>query len=178
MSVHRFEIRSTWDGQPALDAEAVDLTLELAAGDASGRLRVSAPYHGDPAPDAPPGRLDGLWDHEVVELFLLGTEQRYLEIELGPHGHWLGLRLAGRRRVVDDAVPIQWNARIEGARWTGEARFAQSALPPGSFAANAYAIHGVGASRRHLAWRPVHGDEPDFHRLEAFGALELVEGDA
>ena len=32
----------------------------------------------------------GLWDYEVVELFLLNSDtEEYLELEFGPHGHYL-----------------------------------------------------------------------------------------
>ncbi len=44
----------------------------------------------------------------------------------------------------------------------------RSWLPPGPHRVNAYAIHGVGAARRYLAWAPSEGEGPDFHRLEAF----------
>jgi hypothetical protein len=36
------------------------------------------------------------WDlcnHDVVELFLLGKDERYLQPEIGPYGHYLVLQL-------------------------------------------------------------------------------------
>ena len=48
-------------------------------------------------------------------------------------------------------------------------------LPPGLRALNLYAIHGTGRSRRYLAMTPVPGPAPDFHRLQAFTAIELPE---
>ena len=44
-------------------------------------------------------------------------------------------------------------------------------LPPDLCAANVYAIHGQGPSRRYLAWHPVPGPAPDFHRLDRFPPL-------
>ena len=61
----------------------------------------------------------------------------------------------------------------EGGRWRGHARIPKAWLPPGCDRVNAFAIHGQGDDRRHLAWRPAGGEKPDFHRLEAFGALAL-----
>lgn len=157
------------------NGESTDRVLPQAAElarDREVRLRIEAAFHDDPAPSEPPGRRDALWEFEVVELFLLGENDEYLEIELGPHGHWLGLRLTGRRRVVDDRIPIELSVARSGDRWTAEARLPGRCLPPGLHAANAYAIHGQGASRRYLASRPVPGDRPDFHRLEHFEPLD------
>lgn len=139
-------------------------------------LQVDAPYHGDPAPPGAPGSTPGLWDFEVVELFLLGRHNRYLEIELGPHGHYLVLELHGRRNPAATQNVLEFRAtRPEqaGGRWRGEARVPLAWLPPGMDRANAYAIHGVGAARCYLAWQPVPGDVPDFHRLEHFAPIAI-----
>jgi hypothetical protein len=132
-------------------------------------VEVEAPDHSDAPPPGPPGPTPRLWEHEVVELFLLGDAERYLEIELGPHGHHLVLSLHGRRRVEQQGLAIEYEARREGGRWGGRARVPRIWLPPGLARCNAYAIHGEGAARRHLAAFPVPGAEPDFHRLERFG---------
>ena len=165
MPSHRFEILSSWNGETLLPGEWA--TVDLLLGDPV-EVRVEAAYYGDPAPIDRPGRQYGLWEFEVVELFLLGDDDRYLEIELGPHGHWLALSLAGPRVVVDDWVPIEFEATQKGDRWTGRAQFDPSWLPTGLARANAYAIHGVADTRRHLATTPLPGDHPDFHRLDGF----------
>lgn len=183
--MHRLEITAAWDGGPLEQGEWARARLVLPDGLPDGLpdakqdevlLEVEAGFYGDPPPPAPGGRLDGLWDHEVVELFLLGRDEAYLEIELGPHGHWLGLRLSGRRRVADHRVPIAFRATRQGARWRGAARFAAAWLPPGLCAANFYSIHGVGPARRFLAMAPVPGEAPDFHRLEHFPPLAPHSG--
>lgn len=171
----RFELRCAWDGSPLRADESASIELEVRPQEVT--LRIEAAFHGDPAPPAPPGRLDGLWDFEVVEVFLLGADERYLELEFGPHGHWLGLRLAGRRCIIDDRVPIDFETRFTPSGWTGHARLGPEALPEGLTAANGYAIHGAGPARRHLAMYPVPGPTPDFHRLECFGPLEGLRAD-
>lgn len=53
-------------------------------------MKVQARFYDDTRPDADPGYLMGLWDYEVVELFLLNSQtEEYLELEFGPHGHYL-----------------------------------------------------------------------------------------
>ena len=164
----RFRIGTTWDGHVVGEDEAVD--LEISAGQSELTVRVSAPYHGDPCPDAPPGALDGLWNHEVVEVFLVGEGRPvpYIEIELGPHGHFLILRLSGiRNRIgrVDDARLL---AQIDGARWTGELVVPSEWLPHPIVRSCAFAIHGVGAARRYLSEVPLPGEKPDLHRPSQF----------
>ena len=78
----------TWDGVPVADGARVRLDWRDAV-----VIEVEAPFTGDAVPPAPRGRTDRLWEHEVVEVFLASeaaAAARYLEIELGPHGHWLG----------------------------------------------------------------------------------------
>ncbi len=164
----RLVIASTWEGAPAAPGERVTLLLE----DDGETLRVSvdAPRHDDPPPDAPPGPVWGLWEHEVVELFVLGPDETYTELELGPHGHHLLLRLAGRRNVVERMLPVdaRWGDRGADGRWRVDAVLPAAVLPPRPWRINAYTIHGKGGGRRYLAWSPAPGEAPDFHRLETF----------
>lgn len=147
--------------------------LQLELTEAALKVEFEAPYHGDPPPPGPAGHTDGLWNHEVVELFLLGADAHYLELEFGPAGHHLCLRLRGVRALAPAAsAPVaDYRCAIRAGRWHGEATVEVSELPAGLHACNAYAIHGVGAQRRYLAAQPVPGPAPDFHRLERFVAL-------
>ena len=110
-------------------------------------IEVDAPFYADPAPKGPPGSTWALWEHEVVEVFLMGQGESYTEVELGPHGHHLVLRLLGRRNIVERELPIEFEAHVEGDRWKGRARVPNSCLPDPILRLNAYAIHGTGAGR-------------------------------
>lgn len=173
----RLRIAQTWDGAEVGPREVT--TVELAAIAGGLEVRVEAPFHDDPAPAAPAGPTDRLWEHEVVELFLVAAGSdppEYTEIELGPHGHHLVLRLRGVRHRVAGPLAIEYRARIAGDSWRGRAVIPEAHLPPAPHRINAYAIHGLGDRRRHLAWRPVPGPAPDFHRLECFAPLALDLG--
>ena len=165
----RLLVDQTWDGEPVGDDERASLELRL--GEAELSVETEAPFHADPAPPGPPGSCDGLWEFEAVELFLLGDGQRYLEIELGPLGHYLVLQLRRARCVEAHGLPLEYASERVGGRWRGRARVPLGYLPPGLRACNAYAIHGLGPRRRYLAAHPVPGREPDFHRLDCFRAL-------
>ena len=165
-------VASLWSGEPCRSDEIVTVTVQKVAG---GALLVSidAPLQGDPEPSRPPGPTMGLWEYEVVELFLLGDDERYTEIEIGPGGHHLVLRLEGRRKVVQSRLPLDLSVRRGDGRWTAQARVPAEWVPTGDLRGNAYAIHGVGEARRYLAATPVPGEQPDFHRLECFPRLTL-----
>lgn len=162
----KIAIAQTWDGHPARAHERASIVV--AAQEQGLCLTVEAPFHDDPPPEAPPGPLWGLWEHEVVELFIVGPHQRYLEVELGPHGHHLALRLEGRRNPVEHGMAMDFEVHRDARSWTGRALLPWAWLPPRPWTWNAYAIHGQGSLRRHLAAHPVPGDQPDFHRLERF----------
>lgn len=174
-AVASLPIRHLWDGSPCRDDERAVVSVERVP-DGSLLIHIDAPFHDDPPPTAEPGSTDKLWEHEVVELFVLGDGDRYTELEVGPHGHFLVLRFEGQRTNGTSGHPLEVSvARSEG-RWTGTARLAAELLPPGEVGdlrGNAYAIHGVGEGRRYLAWTPVPGPHPDFHRLKHFAPLGL-----
>lgn len=163
------EIVRDWRGGPIAAGETV--RLDLALGADALVIDVAAPLHHDPKPDGPPGSFDALWHYEVVELFLLGDDDRYLEIELGPWGHYLVLELEGRRNVVASGRPIDFGVNRASAGWSGRAVVPAGWIPEPLGLGNAYAIHGSAGRRRHLALHPVPGEAPDFHRLECFGPI-------
>jgi hypothetical protein len=168
----RLVVATTWDGRLVAADEAVVVTVRGAVG--GWLVEADAPYHGDPAPGAPPGLLDGLWNHEVVELFVAGPGERYVEVELGPHGHVLVLAFDGVRRRAGPPVDVEAAATIRGARWSGRALLPAGLVPPPPHRANAHAIHGV-RPRHYLSHHAAPGPAPDFHRLDATVPVTLPQ---
>ena len=158
-------IEHTWDGHP-LPTPAATLSIQR-----NWHLTVTAPFHNDPPPSNPPGSCWKLWEHEVVELFVLGEDDQYLEVELGPHGHHLVLRLHGVRNIIEQQLPLDYRVTHSQGRWHGSTALHPDWLPTGTLRVNAYAIHGTGAHRQYAAWAPVPGPQPDFHRLQYFRPL-------
>jgi hypothetical protein len=159
-----------WDGSPAAPEERITLDLRARAG--ALEVTVDAPFHGDPPPPSPPGSTPGLWNFEVVELFLHAPDASYLELEFGPHGHSLALQLHGVRNVVA-TVQIEFHVDPPAdGRWRGRAVVSADFLPPGLARCNAHAIHGEGAARRYLSAIPAAGARPDFHRPDVTTPLD------
>ncbi len=168
-----------WSGEYV--GEQATLALSLDARELV--IEIEAVFHDDPPPSAPPGSCWALWEHEVVELFLLGEDDHYIEIEIGPHGHYLVLQLEGRRNITkrDLSLRIERLVVDRGAgTWRATARLDAAFVPSRPLWYNAYAIHGRGAARRYLAHAAMPGPAPDFHRLESFRlfSAELPAGPA
>ena len=134
-------------------------------------VAIDAAFTGDPAPPAPASAMPGLWDFEVVECFIAGPpwdrSASYVELELGPHGHWLAWSFAGYRNRVGD-VAIAATAARAGPRWSGRIVVPLDVLPPRPWRVHAAAIHGPAAARTHVVATPLGGDRPDFHRVADF----------
>lgn len=166
-------LKQTWDGQPSLPEEEIELHFHKTP---SGLLwSFEAPFWNDPAPKAPPGSHWGLWEYEAVELFLLGHNDAYLEVEVGPHGHHLVLALKGVRNHTKTTLSLNLHTSIEGQKWSARALIPWHLLPPGLCKFNAYALHGRGSQRRFLALHPVPGKTPDFHRLHCFAPFSIQD---
>jgi hypothetical protein len=163
-------IASTWDGRPVGPDERVRLFIAVV--DGAWCIRFDAPFHGDPAPDGPAGSRDGLWEHEVVELFVVGEDGQYTEVEWGPHGHHLLLRLGAPRRVHDRGHALDYVCSVGAGRWRGESRIPAALMPERPVAWNAFAIHGMPPARRYLAMSPLPGATPDFHQPGRFPRLQ------
>ncbi|MCB9507297.1 MAG: hypothetical protein H6700_08145 [Myxococcales bacterium] len=166
----RLDVAWTWDGAPARPDECAAVVVRRAGGQLV--VDIDAPFHGDPPPPAAAGELDGLWNHEVVELMLVGASGRYLELEVGPHGHSLAIALSGVRvrEALLDLASV--DVAISDGRWQARVTLDGRHVPPGVTAANAFAIHGIGTARRFLCAAPTRGERPDFHRLAEFVRID------
>lgn len=173
-----FQICYRWGGEPIAEEERATLSLSLRGERAL--LQVNAPYAGDPPPPGPPGHCFGLWTYEVVELFVASEArpERYLELELGPHGHFLALSFeevrAPNAHQLSAAGAASYRSEQRGARWSARLSFPQSWLPPAPWRGCAFSIAGVDGARRHLLSSPLPGEVPDFHQPTEFPPLPLL----
>lgn len=183
----RLEIASTWNGISIGADERATVDVHLDSRAERMVVEFRAPLHGDPAPPDPPGELDGLWNYEVVELFLAGpaggssppgsSRALYIELEVGPWEHFLALAFSAPRRRSTRLRPTSFEVKRRASRWRARLSLPFSDLPSTDIhrlRANAFALHGNGRQhpRRHLAAIPVPGELPDFHQLDLMANLE------
>jgi hypothetical protein len=182
-----FIIKDDWNGTTGPDSQALHITVSGGPARSSEQapasrsadnsaetscapllVRIDAPFYGDPAPVGRAGVCDGLWDYEVCEIFLVGSDSQYLELEFGPHGHYLALLLDGPRKILSHDNHLQYHAERHEGRWWGNAVVPAALVPDPIDRLNLFAIHGTGADRRYLAWSAVPGNQPDFHQPQSF----------
>jgi hypothetical protein len=127
----------------------------------------------------PRGFVAGLWQHDVGELFLKHAEcERYLEINLAPHGAWWSCLFQAYREPlaeskVESLVPVRLEAVTTADTWetslTISRAFLEEALGFGPRSrANVCFILGPPADRHHFSWASLPHDPPDFHRVADF----------
>lgn len=172
-SAQSLHVTSTWDGTLLPASQHIEISFWL--DQTSGHIAFSAPFYNDPPPSAPQGSTPQLWEHEVVEVFVAGSPTQdgwpYLELEFGPHGHYLLLQLSAVRKLKEQGFPCTYKARLQGQRWQGYAQVPRTLFPPQPWTWNAYAIHGSNQTRQYLAAFPTPGTQPDFHQPACFRPL-------
>lgn len=157
-----------WDGTPSPDDRLWAEVLVAQAGDGL-QLRVEAPMlHEQNVPDAPVGsRVEGLWEYDVVELFLVGPGHRYLEIELGAGGHFLALgfdSIRHRSDAYERFAPLLRYEKTSQKTWVSSVTIPWKMVPENLRALNAFAI----TAGQFLAYSPVPGEQPDFHQPDRY----------
>jgi len=160
----------TWNDIP-IDHKPVVIQMEQSSDGQSIQLMVTAPFFNDPTnPEGAPGQpFLGLWEYEVVELFLANDENQYVEIELCPWGQHLVLLLNGTRNAIRHSLPLQFTVENRNAdEWRGRAVIPLDYLPPRVTKMNAYAIHGSDSRRVYEALYPTPTGlfaDPDLYSL-------------
>jgi len=185
----KFEIEHYWDGDDVSQEHRPLLTISTDDGPEQPimTITVDAPYYNN----APPVKSDDacicLWDFEVVEIFIKGRMDKYIEIEMNPHGEFLILAMDGHKQCFHESLkPLKFEAKISENRWNAVLVIPFSYLPPPLicptcplFCFNAFAMHNEPTGeRKHLAHFAASAesgyDEPDFHRLHLFEGLPLA----
>ena len=182
----KFEISHSWDGDEIDDKDRVSITIGTEGGaEPVMIITVDAPYYDNPPPKKHDDTCVCLWDFEVVEVFIKGRMDKYIEIELSPHGDYLILAMDGHKQCFHESLkPKSYCAEISGNRWTGKLVIPFTYLPPPLvcahcplFCFNAFAMHDEAEKRMHFAHFPASAeggyDQPDFHRLHLFEGLPL-----
>lgn len=168
-----FFVNRLWNGELCSD-ERLWARAFLSQEKDGLRFSVTSPMlHEQSVPDAPMGsRVDGLWKHDVVELFLVGPGHRYLEIELGAGGHFLALGFESIRRrsqAYETFEPVVRFEKTTDKHWTSSVLIPWKMIPDNVRALNVFAI----LSGQFLALSPVPGEKPDYHQPDFFPHAQL-----
>ena len=124
--------------------------------------------------------VEGLWESDVAELFLMGPSGRYQELNLSPSGAWWCATFSGYRQrdSVLRCPSVKTSAQWDSGSWEAELSLDLADLP-------VLADSDLSRARLHVASildpeRPeylclghVGGGQPDFHRAENFLSVVL-----
>jgi len=170
-----FEIDKLWDGRLCAN-EALHAEVWITKREAGLEVRVHAPQLSNQRiPDAPHDtRVDGLWDYDVVELFFVGDDGTYTEVELGPGGNYLVLQFDGIRHRSNDWEGREFdhrNSTSTPGTWQSIIQLPWDTLPRHIVRANAFLV----MDGKYLAWNPIPGDKPDFHQPDTFPDVSIAE---
>lgn len=166
-------IKNLWDGSFCPD-DRLFAQVGISTTREGLQVQVQAPMlHEQRVPDAPTGsRVDGLWEYDVVELFLVGPGHQYLEIELGAGGHFLILgfdSVRHRENSYESFEPILRFERTGEKMWRSSLVIPWKMVPENLRGINAFAI----MSGQHLSFAPIPGKEPDFHQPDTYPQATL-----
>lgn len=169
-----FTVNAMWDGSPCGD-ERLHAEVWITKKQAGLSIRVHAPQlEGQSVPNAPVDtRVEGLWNFDVVELFFVGEDGKYTEVEIGAGGNYLVLAFDGVRQRSNDFAGREFDHRHSSTTpgtWQTAMTIPWDALPEKIMRMNAFVIAGG----HHLAMSPVPGTEPDFHQPDVFPEVTVA----
>jgi hypothetical protein len=176
LSAERTTVENCWDGT-SLEAP---LEWSLVCDDL--RVWFVCRIPGRPTFDQAHARgafVEGLWEHDVAEFFLMDAEGRYQEFNVSPTGAWWSCGFSGyRARAAGVAIPTEVlvETKIDPTGW--QVLFSVPSRELWTPLERIAGVHVAAISRsphaRYLSSSPVLGSTPDFHRRECFGAVEWV----
>lgn len=139
-----------------------------------GRAVTGECHHGD--------FVEGLWNGDVAELFIMDEDAKYQELNIAPSASWWSMTLGSYRERLSNPkrpVPTLMECALSEGEWEVVASFRRDSLEvpltPRS------RIHVAGMWYRpeavYLSSNAPLGVDPDYHRVDCFQAVSFVEQD-
>lgn len=162
---------------PCAAVSSIGVDVTLTAGGLAFAFRLSGDPAGIvvPAP-RPPGPADGLWQHTCCEAFVaVAGSSAYREFNFSPSRQWAAYAFSGYRQREDFFSPVpapEISLRRLADGFALDAVVAPALLPPAAPGAGlelglSMVVEAADGSRSY--WALAHaGEQPDFHRHEAF----------
>lgn len=151
------------------------LCWELNLGEAEGVYSVQVPFVPRTRSVDVSGKfVEGLWEQDVVELFLAGDSGRYVEFNVSSQGAWWFMPFSDYRvRAETRCERPRVSVAIEPARreWRVELVFGLEKILAylGRITAwHVAAIHYAPTSVTYISSRNTEGGDPDFHHFSSF----------
>ena len=191
-------VRRNWDGRACSPSHRAKAWCCLDSGSGSLVLGFEATYSDDSRPRVGAGPCINLDSYESVAFYLASQaphgsvrsdadvdDIEYVQIVVGPHGHYMVQKLQGNRKVLlsclshDELMTQEWYTALlprqrdplradiklcktaisyDKSKWTGVIVVPQPFVPPGPrYCGNFYSMFGPESGRKYLATFPVPG---------------------
>jgi hypothetical protein len=124
--------------------------------------------------------IEGLWDRDLAEFFIMDEAGRYQEFNVSPAGAWWSCYLTSYRQRSDLSIngqPSFVETQLNQAGWSVVFALPRSALLvpiTEKSSVHVTAIASIAGERRFISSAPTSNFAPDFHRRECFQAVELA----
>jgi len=156
----------------------VEVDFSLRGDEFTALFQVTrSPIHANPAFPANVSQW-GLWDWDVVEVFLQLEPSRYLEFQVSPLGQYFELEIFEPRKRFnkDFRSGLQYRAWQKGSdAWSAQMKLRLGSLgwngDPASILGNAFAILGEGVTKTYWSLLLDPQEKPDFHLPDKFEPL-------
>ena len=171
-------ISRDWFNQPTLYRPAFQLTLTEET--LAFRFKVDKP----PECDLNHRRgqfVEGLWEREVAELFVMAPSGRYQEFNVSPAGAWWSASFSAYREREKslDGLSVRTLAKPEAHSWEVELQVPVRDLVVLDGFELDQARWNVTAilspeEPTYLSWGRIEKSQPDFHRADLFSQAVLI----
>jgi hypothetical protein len=173
------EVSSCWLSRPL---ERSSYRWALAVTPDSVIFRADLPF-GRPDFDSSYERgsfVEGLWERDLAEFFIMDEAGRYQEFNVSPAGAWWSCYLIGYRQRSDLSItgkPSYVDTQVREDGWSVVFAFPRTELVvpiAETSSVHVTAIATIAGEKRFISSSPLSEVAPDFHRRECFQPAELV----
>ncbi|CAJ0559594.1 unnamed protein product, partial [Mesorhabditis spiculigera] len=183
----RLVIDKTWHGNPT-DHRPAEIQLGWKFEKIPNRphkrvvtVEFTTPFYDDPEPEMIPGITPELTDYECMMLIFANENNHYLEVIVGPHGHWICRLYDGIGNCFNNGEELELvvhNQWVGGDLWNCSFEVPLAYFPANIYKMNAFTLHGPEEERVIEALRPVsdgNDETPDFHRIEFYKRIDKAK---
>lgn len=117
----------------------------------------------------------GLWDFDVVEVFLTYNKKEYIELQVSPLNQNFALKIIEPREIYNRPDDLEFKSDVVSNcyNWNTKLRINKSLIPghetDHKIFGNLHAI--LGQDREHYSYNVNTESKPDFHRIDLFKEL-------
>lgn len=126
--------------------------------------------------------VEGLWNEDVLELFIANSVGRYFELNLSPIGAWWAQEFNSYRQRAHSFDTVRAGtlcfAKVGSDSWQAglSIKLESLKLDFNSFQQAKFNVSAI-INQKFYSWAKIKTPSPDFHRCDYFVSAEIVDKD-